>query len=196
MTQTLENKHGAKLIKETVFAWVVMTISFGVIYKINVESLRSKADSPQLVVSETVADKLSSGRSLDIFLNERLVDVDNSLSPYVIVFDNQIKLVFSTARIKGKVPSVPSDLIEDSMENGVKTVTWQPENGNKQALVVRHYRGANREGYVASGRSLAETEAKTKKVVNLLMWLWVVSLLVIFIFNVLVGRLTHKKPLV
>jgi hypothetical protein len=79
----------------------------------------------------------------------------NSLSPFLIVFDNAGRPVAAGARLQGATPTPPAGVFTSARSGEVRQ-TWQPATGVRAAMVVVHYPG----GFVLAARSLREVERR------------------------------------
>lgn len=140
----------------------VATISVGLVYVSVQQALRQGANDPQIQVAEDMAAQLASGQNLQTVIpdNAPVVDIASSLSPYVIIFDEQGKIVASLAELRNSTPAVPSGIFDYVKKYGEIRITWQPEKEIRQAIIVRHYQGDGQSGFVLAGRSLREVEKR------------------------------------
>ncbi len=181
-----------KWLSGIVFAILILTLSYGVIYFAYQQILRQGANDPQIQMAEDYSDQLSSGESLSIFTGLKLVDIDKSLSPYVMVYDDKGTLKFSSARFNGNIPTIPSGVLEYTKNHIEDRVTWQPSIGVRQAIVVKYYKG-NNNGFVVAGRSLREVEIREDNLTKQLFFLWVISVVVIILAELMSRKALNIK---
>ncbi|MCX5780217.1 MAG: hypothetical protein NTV45_05260, partial [Firmicutes bacterium] len=82
------------------------------------------------------------------------VDISKSLSPFVMVYDADKKLVAASGTWVNSLPTYPSGVLANTAAKGETRVTWQPQNGLRFATVAVQYS----KGFVVGARSLHETE--------------------------------------
>ena len=181
-----------KWITGILFAVLVLTLSYGVIYFAYQQILRQGANDPQIQMAEDYSGRLSSGESLSIFMGLKLVDIDKSLSPYVMVYDDTGTLKFSSARFNGNIPTIPSGVLKYTRSHIEDRVTWQPSVGVRQAIVVKYYKG-NNNGFVVAGRSLREVEIREDNLTKQLFFLWVISVVVIILAELMSRKILYIK---
>lgn len=142
--------------------FVTITGILGVVYIVAQQNIRQSANEQQIQLSEDMAMALSSGANPKEMLPPFKVDIERSLTPFVIIFNDQDKVVSSTAMLRGKTPDLPDGVLEYAREHGQSRITWEPLDRVRSAIVVTR---ANN-GFVLAGRSLQETE----KLENMLFW--------------------------
>lgn len=128
------------------------------IYGTTQQMLRLGANEPQVQLSEDTANKLNGGLSVKSINLPEKVEISQSLSPYIIILDQNKKVLSSSATLNGIVPVIPSGIFDSVAKNGEERVTWQPQPGVRQAIVVNKYSDGSLNGFVVAGRSLRETE--------------------------------------
>lgn len=182
-------------MRGTLLSWwvifgVVVTLLSGMVYGAGQYILRADANDPQVQMAEDRAVALTGGTPIDIVIPKTMVDMANSLSPFVIVADENGKLVASSATLDGEKPVPPAGVFMYSKEHGENRVTWQPQPGVRVAVVVKPYHTGNKGGFVLAGRSLREVEER-KSALGLRVALgWLFSLVVT---GATVALLTKKK---
>lgn len=169
---------------------LLLTLLIGLVFGSSQQVLRQTANDPQIQIAEDTAAILSTGKNPIDVVSKESVDVNSSLAPFVMVFDNNGKLLASNANIKNAASEPPkgvfqfdrdyfnSDLVglkkkisgEDSSTE--KIFTWQPAQGIRLASVLVKYDG----GIVLSGRSLRETEYRTHKLFQMAFLAWAIGI--------------------
>lgn len=157
----------------------VISVIFATIYVVAQQNLRWAGNDPQIQLAEDTASALSKGTQFSESIPN--IDIEKSLSPFVIVFDPTKKPILSTAYLGKKIPSPPSGVFDYAKNIGENRVTWQPQDGVRVATVVTYYENASSSGYVLAGRSLREVESRVSKLGGLVLFGWLVSLLVLFL---------------
>jgi hypothetical protein len=160
-------------------AWIALgalaTALCLLVYVVAQQIWRHAANDPQIQMARDGAAALSGGQSVDAVVPHALVDMQQSLSPFVIVFDPGGRVVAASGRLHGKVPTPPSGVLDQAREHGEQRVTWQPEPGVRIASVVVPYAGGGN-GSVLAGRSMEESEARTRQFQGLIGMAWLATL--------------------
>ena len=163
----------------------------GLAYLTTQQSLRMGANDPQIQMVEDAAASLNAGGSVDSIVPAAKVEIATSLAPFLMVFDDNGKVLASSATLHGAVPDYPMGVLDTTRHQSQDRVTWQPEPGVRMASLAVHY--AN--GFVVAGRSLREVEKREDQAMQLsvlaMLAIWGATLVVV-ILGELIGR---KKSL-
>lgn len=152
-----------------------VTILCGLVYVSVQQSFRMGANDPQIQMAEDAARRLAAGQSAAEVLPGGKVDLQDSLAPYLIIFDQAGRVVAANATLHEQVPMPPEGVLAYARANGDDRVTWQPEPGVRSATVVVPVAGGPG-GFVLAGRSLREVEARVGQL-NVLVGLgWLAAL--------------------
>lgn len=167
-----------KLSKKTKFilALIVLTFFWVLVYAIPQQALRRAANHPQIEMAKEAATAVG---QLDVppylIKNPGKVDIASSSLPYLIVFDENKKVILSTAVLGTQDPVPPLGVLSYAQKHQIDKVTWQPKPGVRQAIVAMPYNGKY-SGFVVAGRSLTSTEKKEDLFFKLAFWGWVISI--------------------
>ena len=155
---------------------LVWSLAAGLTVLVQHEVLRLQADDPQLAMAGDAARRLEGGADPQSVLPATAVDLARDQSPFVAVYDASGAALASSATLRGQPPSLPAGVLQFAQRNGGHRLSWQPQPGLRQALVIVpvHGRGA---GFVVAGRSLRETERRKLQVLHLGLIAWVAGLL-------------------
>jgi hypothetical protein len=137
------------------------------------QDLRLTADDPQQQMAEDAATQLNAGATPASVTPATVVDIRNSLAPYLMVYDGQGNLLASSAELDGKPPTYPTRAFADAQKLGVDTITWDTLTGVRGATVIVPYKG----GFVVAGRSLRLVEQRSDHILQLVLFVWIVALL-------------------
>lgn len=152
-----------KMLLSTLKLWfplaVTLTLVCGIIYLAGQQNYRQEANDPQYQMAEDAANAISRGTDPKSVVSGTVAELNSSLSPYLVIYDEQKNPVASTVVLNGQVPHLPSGVFQFVETKGVDVITWKPREGMRQALVVTKTSGKNL-FYVASGRSLRLTEQR------------------------------------
>jgi hypothetical protein len=168
-------RHGLKLWLPLAAALTLVT---GLIYVAVQQDIRQGANDPQIQMAEDTAQLLNQGKAPSSVVPAATVDLAQSLSPFIIVFDSSGKAVASSGLLHSQIPALPAGVLTVAREHGEDRVTWQPEPSVRIASVVVGYGGAQ-PGFVLAGRSLRESEIRVDRLGSLLAVGWLASLAVI-----------------
>lgn len=132
----------------------MLAVIFGTIYATVQQAQRNDANYPQIQMAEDTATQIRNRADPHIASAYTPVDMDSSLAPFTIVYDQKGKVVGGSGYLNGKVPKAPLGILADSRGKDYNAVTWQPRQGIRIAAVSV----ATGKYYVLSGRSLTEVE--------------------------------------
>jgi len=185
-----------KLFLKTVKIWlplvVIVTLLSGLIYVVAQQMYRQSANDPQIQMAEDIAKHLDSGQSVNSAVGTENVDIRNSLSTYITIYDSSYKVVASSGNLEGQAPTVPTGVLENA-KDGVNRVTWQPEEGVRVATVTQKYK----DGFVTVGRNMKEIEVRVDNLGKTMLLGWfvtmVASLIAVIACEVVYNRLTVRK---
>jgi len=168
----------------------LISLFCGLVYASAQQVLRQSANDPQIQIAEDAALKLNDGAKPAGLIPEGRVNVNASLSPFVMIFDASGKLLASNADIKNAATTPPQgvfrfdadyrtkDLVELKKKLGgensatEKIFTWQPADDVRLASVLVKYN----DGFVLSGRSLRLTEDRTHQMFEMAFLAWIVGI--------------------
>lgn len=162
------------------------TVSVVVTYVSVQQTLRLSANEPQIQIAQDLAAAIKDGSNPQDLVSAYSVDVKNSLSLFVIVFDDKGSPVVSSAQLDGNTPTPPQGVFDYTRDKGEDRITWQPQPGVRLAAVVTRYSSDSGSGFVVAARSLKEVERTINLVGELCLAGWaalvLISLAVTFIF--------------
>lgn len=170
---------------------VTISLICGIVYTVVQQNYRLTANDPQCQIAEDAANAISNGADPKSLISNPPFELSNSLSPYLIIYDGLEQPIASSALLKGKIPKLPSGVLEHVKKNGEDIITWQPQQGIRQALVVKKTHGPNLY-YVAAGRSLRKTEERIGLLMQQIAFGWICSLMILFV--VIWGMKILSKP--
>lgn len=168
-------------------ALILVGIASGValaLYAIPQHVLRSGLNDPQVQLASDTAARIEQGAApTEAVPSSQQIDMARSLSPFVIVYDEQGHPVASQGLLNGSIPSPPPGVFENVLKNGEERLSWQPVRGPggvRIATVIERVKGAH-PGYVLAGRNMREVEARIADVGTMagLTWLGMLGLILI-----------------
>lgn len=152
--------------------WIIIILlaSFtaALAYLTTQQSLRLGANKiPSQLAVETIL-KLEQGKTPEEVLPAEKTDISKSLSPFIIIYDNNKNLVSASATISGAQPNYPTDILKNVSTTKQSRVTWQPKEGLRYATVALK----SGSGYVVTGESLTQTEDIISNLGKLVLLSW------------------------
>jgi hypothetical protein len=145
------------------------------------------ANSPQIQLAEDTAAALNQGKKPNSLISGN-VNINNSLAPFVIIYDKSGNIVSGSGYLNGHIPVVPYGVLTSSNNQDYSWVSWQPASNVRIASVSV---SANKY-YVLSGRSLKQVEINENHVLQISFLGGIISLIVLAI-TFLMSESKHKK---
>ncbi|HSX18909.1 MAG TPA: hypothetical protein VLE91_02110 [Candidatus Saccharimonadales bacterium] len=171
---------------------VLITGMCALVYGAVQQDERQRANDPQIEISENIATYLKSGQNPATLNLGQPIDISKSLSPFVMVFDANGKLVMSSAQLNGKDPNFPQGVLDSAKAKGQSRVTWMPQTDARAATITTYYKDKT-EGYVTAGRSLREVEKREQLLQLQTMLAWLVTMGATFLATMIFVP-TPSKP--
>jgi hypothetical protein len=194
-----------------------VTVIFGTIYAALQQNIRQSANDPQIQMAEDAAAALSVGAvPASVMPADRtVIDASTSLSPFIMVFDENGTLLESSMKVGDTLPVPPKGVFDFTRSNagevfsgplapisrlrmqfasnvrpaGEDRITWQTATGLRFATVIIHWSassgGAISSGFVLAGRSLREVENREGQLVWIVLAGWVVALVMTAVISLL-----------
>ena len=186
-------------------ALVLIALSMGMALALNTipqQVLRQGANDPQIQMASDLAARLdqygvNDGLRQEALINtDRLVDMDRSLAPFLIVYNDQGQPLASQAELNGQTPIPPVGVFDHVRQHEQERVSWQPaqgrEHGVRIAAVVVRVNGPQ-PGFVLAGRNMREVEAREAQVGQLALLTWIGMMAVILVGTAAFGWWTRPK---
>ncbi|MBA3828030.1 MAG: hypothetical protein H0X33_03755 [Taibaiella sp.] len=153
-----------KVLINSMIIWLplsaAITLSFAVLYLTLQQNIRMAAnDLPYHEALDVRNSLVKGGTPQQVIAPYKQLNLSSSHSAFVIIADQQ-GTVASSATLSGHAPLIPSDALQNAGENGINSITWQPANGIRNAIVILPYATAGGRGYVIAGQSLIEGEKR------------------------------------
>jgi hypothetical protein len=158
------------------FPYLLVTLMFGTMYAVAQQVLRMGANDPQVQKARDVALAMSRGELAASVIPLNTVEVSESMSPFLTIFDQFGKVIGSSVTLRNKVPVPPMGVFEYAKAYGENRFTWQPESGVRIATVINSFSG-DQNGFVLVGRSLTEVEGRVNNIGKIILMAWIVSIL-------------------
>lgn len=170
-------------------ATILVTLAFASSYAAIQQSQRQSANDPQIQIAQDVAGRLNKGAIPSEVTRGEAVDIKKSLAPFVIIYDQQGKVVAGSGTINKSTPKIPHGVLLVSKDQAYNAITWQPQPNVRIASVTV----AANQYFVLSGRSLKEVEIRENKTLQLLSLGWLISLIVLFGSYLVWGKSSHRR---
>jgi hypothetical protein len=172
--------HFKNVVKTWIPLFVLATCICGLIYLTTQQVLRMNANDPQIQMAEDTAQALGENTLSPSLLPDQQIDIESSLAPFLVIYNDQGIPQASSGRLHGELPELPSGVFQYVKEKGEDRITWQPESGVRIAAVVIRYDG-KQSGYVMAGRSLREVEKRVDQLGMIALVAWLVTLVASFL---------------
>ncbi len=167
----------------------LLVIVFGTVYAVVQQMQRNDADYPQVQMAEDAASALNAG-ILPSMLTSGSVQMNVSLAPFVIIYDQNGNPVGGDGYLRGSMPKIPVGVLTAARGHDYHRVTWQPAEGVRiaaVAVVANKY-------YVVGGRSMTLVERNIQRTFAVTFFGGVASLAILSAMFALYYRPTaHKK---
>lgn len=189
------------LVYNALVLTAISTVLALALYAIPQQVLRQGANDPQIEMATNLAARLdqygvTGGLLQGALLNGGVVDIGHSLSPFLIVYNDQGQALGSNGQLNGATPVPPKGVFDYVRTHGEERVSWQPVRGAdpvRIAAVVERVNNGNQPGFVLAGRSLREVEAREEQVRRMAGLAWVAMLGLILVGTVAFGWYTRRR---
>ena len=156
------------------------------------QQYRTGANDPQIQTARDIAAKLKQNKPLNSVMPADTVDLEQSLSTFVQVYDDKNNVLQSTGFAGGRAPVVPTGVLDKAKADGENFVTWQPSANVRLASVIV-YTGVAQDAYVLVGRSLWEVEKRESALVKMVFVCWLICMTVVCAHGLLQAYLVKKE---
>lgn len=153
-------------------------------------ALRMSANDPQMGLASDLASRLQRGASPTAVIPNDQIDMDASLSPFIIAYNDDGQVLASSAQLSGAVPLLPRGVLDYVRTHGEEDVTWAPRRDVRIASVVRRVTGSH-PGFALAGRNLREIEARKDRLLQMAALVWLGLLGIILAGTFLFGWFTR-----
>lgn len=158
----------------------------GLVYAAMQQNLRLDADDAAAALALRTAQRLDDGVPATAVLPTEPVELSNTLDPFVMVFDPTGQVLASSATLHSHIPAYPTGVFDVVRKRGEDRVTWQPEDGVREATVSRAWPG----GYVVAGHSLQLTEQHIAQIGLIVVVGWLATLVLVAVAALATALLT------
>lgn len=162
---------------------LIITTIFGTIFGVGQQTLRQGANDPQIQLVEDFAANPKSQ-----IPNPNNFDIASSLSPFVVIYDNNGQPISGNGLLDNQRPTLPNGVLNYVRTKNEDRITWQPKPNLRFAIVV----SKSADGFVMAGRSLREVEVREQRLMEMVGLAWIVTMAV-FSLAQLVARISKRK---
>jgi hypothetical protein len=190
------------LLFNTVVLAGISTVLAVALYTIPQQVLRQGANDPQIQMATdltTFLDRYGVTGGLNqgaLLQSGGVVDIAHSLSPFLIVYNDQGQPLGSNAQLNGQTPAPPIGVFEYTRVHGEERISWQPvlgrEHGVRIAAVVQRVNGPQ-PGFVLAGRNMREVEAREQQIEQMAGLAWIAMLGLILLGTAAFGWYSRPK---
>src|SRR6185503_12796313 len=114
---------------------VAVTLMTGMLYAAVQQTYRQGANDPQIQIVTEVAHGLEQGQPVKGLDAAQKDELATSLAPFVLAYDQDGKLVASSATLDGGEPIVPIGALRETDDGDQNRITWQPRKGVREAII-------------------------------------------------------------
>jgi hypothetical protein len=168
----------------------IATVLALALYGIPQSVLRSGANDPQVQLAGDLAAHLQQGMPVADAVPPASIDLNRSLSPFLIAYDKDGRPLASQATLDGATPVLPRGVFDYVRQHGEDRITWQPRPHLRIAAIVERVDGGQG-GFVVAGRSMREVEDRIGNVQAMAGLAWLGMLGLILAGTVAVGWYTR-----
>jgi hypothetical protein len=193
--------HSKKVLSDAFKSWIplgaAIVLLSGLLYVAVQQNYRLSANDPQTQIAEDIATAIQQGTPADSIVPATgTTDIANSLSAFVLIYDDTGKQIGSSAILDGKNPEYPTNVFNNvKQKGGEEAVTWQPRSGVRMATVVTSYpatASGTSPGFIVAGRSLREVEKRINNLGLMVFVGMIFTLLVTFLLKWLGKNMMHE----
>jgi hypothetical protein len=183
------------LFLRAVKAWLPMaffaTMVCALVYVAVQQSYRISANDPQIQMAEDAALAIKGGAQLQSLNLSGTVNIGQSLSPYIVFYNEAGTATGGNGLLDGRFPLLPQGVFDYARAAHEDRLTWQPQPGVRNAIVVVKIDGDN-QGFVMAGRSLREVEIREWQLEMMVGLAWIITLLGTLVLQMAVMRGKHS----
>ena len=172
---------------------LILTLMGGASSLVFQQMLRRGANQPQIQMAGSYVSQLAYGGRPEDVIPAGAVDLQQSLEPFVIFYNDAGTPVRASGYLNGSIPAPPPGVFQYVRTHGSEEVTWQPQPGVRIASVERRVTGAN-PGFVLTGRSLRVVEEQEVLFWKIVFGAWFVLVAVLVGGAMLLARIRYLTP--
>lgn len=177
------------LFRVWIIVAICMTICTLMIYMGLQQYNRMSANESIAQIAYEFANSLENNKDNNLALP--MIDLQKSLSPFVILFDANNQPLQTNAKLGDTKPLPPVGILEVAKKYGESRVTWEPAKGFRFATVTVYFNKI-KTGYVLAGKSLYEAETRMTLIGRLIFTIWIFSIIITFVLVFLLSIYYEK----
>ncbi|MDP3646080.1 MAG: hypothetical protein Q8R25_03255 [bacterium] len=135
------------------------------------QNYRQSLNDPQIQMAEDIGHLLGMGTEYTVAIPANKVDIAGSLAPWVNVYDGEGNPFVGNGYLDEVLGKPPYGVLQDG-----NRVTWQPNTGARQAIVVYEVPRMESSLYVVVGRSMREVEEREGQLSGFVFLAWITML--------------------
>jgi hypothetical protein len=188
-----ESVRRSPLVFHTLALAAILTLMGGAASLTIDQMLRGGANQPQIDMVNYYVGEIASGEAPADVIPPGYVDLEHSLQPVVIFYDDQGKPGPGTGYLDQQPPTPPAGVFDFVRTHGSEKVTWQPRPGVRLASVVQRVNGKH-PGFVLAARSLRLVEEQKATLWRMALAIWIITMLLLIGGASLLHRAQFNKP--
>lgn len=172
---------------------LILTLMGGAAAATFQQMLRRGANQPQIQMGAFYASKIESGVRPSEVIPHNNVDIENSLEPFAIFYDDQGAPTTGSGYLNQAIPAPPRGVFNYVRTHGSDTVTWQPQPNVRIAAVIQRVSGPT-PGFLLTGRSLQLVEEQESLFWRMAFIGWFLVVFLLIAGAALLNRSQHRQP--
>jgi hypothetical protein len=149
--------------------------------------LRRGANQPQTQMADLYASEIASGVKPEEAIPRNHVDLERSLEPFVIFYNDQGVPTTANGYLNQAIPSPPRGVFDYLRTHHTDTISWQPQPNVRIAAVMQRISGLN-PGFLLTGRSLRVVEEQESLFWRMVFIGWFILVFLLIAGAALLGR--------
>jgi hypothetical protein len=146
--------------------------------------------NPRAQMAAFYASEIASGVKPDQAFPRNYVDLERSLEPFAIFYNDQGLPVTANGYLNQSIPTPPSGVFRYLRSHPTDTITWQPQPNVRIAAVIHRVAGPN-PGFLLTGRSLRLVEEQEAILRNMVFGGWLLVVFLLIAGAILLSRFQH-----
>jgi len=159
------------------------------------QMLRRGANQPQIQMAASYAAEIESGVKPEQAIPRNNIDLERSLEPFAIFYNDQGMPTTSNGHLNQLIPSPPRGVFNYLRIHDTDTITWQPQPNVRIAAVMRRVSGPT-PGFILAGRSLRMVEEQESLFWRIVFMGWFLLIFLLVAGAALLSRrFQHRLPM-
>ena len=172
---------------------LILTLMGGASSLVFQQMLRRGANQPQIQMAGSYAAQIASGSKPEDVIPPGAVDLQQSLEPFVIFYNDTGTPVRANGYLNQTIPTPPIGVFNYLRAHNADSITWQPQPGVRIASEMRRVTGAN-PGFVLTGRSLRVVEEQESLFWKIVFGAWFFLVALLIFGAILLTRVRDHNP--